>query len=118
MIHLNQTTFNVLVTGESVIGKTTFIKCFQKIAQKLDETKICGARDSQNDLKQDGQDYYLDDQTVCKSTRSFQSYYIKYLAQKNYKLIFIDSPGYGSYLDKNKWTTEIIGYLENQVSNN
>jgi septin family protein len=66
-------------------------------------------------MKQDDLDYQ-DEQTVCKSTRSFQSYYIKYLTQKNYKLIFIDSPGYGSYIDNNKWINEIKGYLDNQVS--
>lgn len=104
-----------MVVGESGTGKTTFIKCFQKIAEKLDESRICGVKDFQTVNSQEDEEL-LNDESVCSSTRSFISYYIKSSTHKYDNLVFIDSPGYGNHIENTKWKNKIIEYIHNQVS--
>ena len=104
-----------MVVGESGTGKTTFIKCFQKIAEKSDETRNCGINNIHTNKTEDNEEY-LNDEHVCSSTRSFISYNIKSSTHKYDNIVLIDSPGYGSHIESNKWKNNIIEYLLDQVS--
>ena len=104
----------MLVTGESGIGKTTFIKCFQKISKKYTENLINSDKKNKNEFKYKTSSK-SEKKHIQNSTIDFENYTINN-QEKNFNFNMIDSPGYGGYMDNNCWLNKMINYLISQVN--
>ena len=114
-LSLNPINFNVLIVGESMSGKTFFIKNFIKKFDKISKLKNTVLEQNLNlDLENE---MLVDEQEFVKSKRKFDLYDLSYLSiSQNYYLRLFDSYGYSSELNKNDWLNDIIEFISNKVS--
>ena len=114
-LYLNPINFNVLIVGESMSGKTFFIKNFIKKFDKISKLKNTVLEQNLNlDLENE---MLVNEQEFVKSKRKFDLYDLSYLSiSQNYYLRLFDSYGYSSELNKNDWLNDIIEFISNKVS--
>jgi len=114
-LSLNPINFNVLIVGESMSGKTFFIKNFIKKFDKISKLKNTVLEQNLNlDLENE---MLVNEQEFVKSKRKFDLYDLSYLSiSQNYYLRLFDSYGYSSELNKNDWLNDIIEFISNKVS--
>ena len=96
----------MLVVGENGNGKTTFIKCFQNKSQKSN----LNFSNTSNNLSKNNK---YGDILTEQSTDSFHAFEMS--NAYNAKFNLIDSPGYGSNIDNQKWINMIVKFLEDRV---
>ena len=140
-----KTIFNILVTGESGCGKTTFIKCFLnklkknfqyndnfinfKEKNKNEEnnynnhylngfyfSSFMGSSKNNSEEANNYNNFYTEDENENESSTVDFEIYILHFPKKNYIIRFIDSPGYNTTNSPQSWLEKIENYIQKQMT--